>query len=112
MIEKVKDLSKSILNNDDVLLKVTATKRSSILILDGLSESDKSKYQESIIEVIAVGANVKPFEVGDIVVDMKGRDTRWDTHQIDINDELSPRVFVTHMNNIEFAVKPENYVGK
>lgn len=108
MITKVKDLSKVILNNQDVLIRAKLMKKSTIIMPDGISDADKAGAgEEWKMDIIAVGNEVKAFSAGDIVVSTKTN--RVEFHRIDNNNPDSDRYFVLHMNNIEFVVKAENY---
>ena len=112
MIKKVKDLSKVILNKEDVLVKqiVESKKRSIILSDEQQKKLDEDNVKLISMEIIAKGSSVH-FDVGDYIETKGNLRVNFEiVDSVEANGiKLEQRVFVIHMNNIEYAVKPENY---
>lgn len=110
MIGNVKDLSKVILNPQDVLVKATLIKKKETkIILTGLSDEDKADFEEWSAVIIATGKDVDVFNVGDIVVEFKSNQLQ--SRSLG-KEEDADRISVIHMNNIEIAATPDNYEQK
>jgi len=107
-MQKVKDYSKVILNEYDVLLRSINIKRPGLIQMANMvSEETKALAEEWKIVIEAIGDKVHPFKIGDIVMDIKGN--RLSSRSTNSKDEYADRLTVIHVNNIEYAVTPDNY---
>lgn len=106
---KVKDLSKVILNPQDVMIKaLVKTTTASGLDLSLMAKKDLESLEEVIsMVIVARGKDVEVFNTGDYVFIKNG--VRMMFEILDAVDTLQQRLFVVSMFNIEYAVNPDNY---
>lgn len=114
MVEKIKDLSKVVLNSQDVMLMaMVKSKIKSNLDLSSMAQKDKEDMEELIsTEILAVGCDVKVFTPGQMCIRKPNSPFMYDilkTDKLPTMETVEYRVAVLHMNNILFATDLDNF---
>jgi hypothetical protein len=110
MLNKIKDLSKIVLNNNDLMIKQITVKKASnsgLILSETMSKEDLQKFEEVENVIVAKGAKVEEFEIGDIVSlrSLHGN-VAFDTLD---NTPNADKYFVVGQHAIEYTVRPDNY---
>jgi len=113
MVEKIKDLSRVILNNQDVMLMAKVkSKIKSSLDLSSMNQKDLEDMEELLsTEILVVGSEVTAFTPGQYCIRKPNSPFMYDILKVEKTDALENveyRVAVLHMNNILFATNFEN----
>jgi len=99
-MDRIKDLTKVILQSDQVLMKMLMKQGSKIIMPDANGDSEKSKYNLDYCVVIHKGVAVSNVEIGDIVL----------TFSKGIEYTLKGEKYLRcSCHAIEIAVKPDNF---
>jgi len=113
MIEKIKDLSKVVLNSQDVMVvSRVKSKIKSNLDLSSMNAVDKESMETLIdTKILAVGCDVKVFTPEQMCIRKPNSSFVYDilkTERLDTMETIEHRIAVLHMNNILLATNPEN----
>jgi hypothetical protein len=113
MIKNIKDLSKVALNAQDVMVMATVKLKKTVLDLSTVENKKDLEGREQLLklEIIAVGSEVL-FKPKDLIEVKDNARINFDIlEEVDLGKGWIQefRVGVFHMNNIEYAISPDNY---